>query len=210
MNLETKREIDLRKLLDEVRGCRECVDNPSGSRLPHEPRPVLQVSDLARLAICGQAPGTKVHISGRPFTDRSGDRLRDWTGISEAEFYDPALVSVIPMGFCFPGQNDKGADLPPRRECRVLWHDRLMPLLPRLEVMLVVGRYAIDYHLPACKGRALTEVVAGFDEFLKSNEMPLKLPLPHPSWRNTAWLSKNLWFERDYLPRLRDVVRSCL
>lgn len=160
--------------------------------------------------ICGQAPGTKVHASGRPFTDRSGDRLREWTGISMADFYDETKVSVVPMGFCFPGQTAKGADLPPRPECRRAWHDRLMAAMPQVELMLVIGRYALDYHLSEEKGRPLTEIVADYERFLSAETKPLKLPLPHPSWRNNSWLTRHPWFEAAYLPRLRKKVKAVL
>lgn len=198
----------LARLLAEIRGCRICVEQPLGAPLPHEPRPVLQVSADARLAICGQAPGTKVHRSGRPFTDRSGERLRAWTGLDETLFYDADRVAIIPMGFCFPGQTSRGADLPPRPECRANWHNRLMSKLEQLALILVVGRYAIDYHLPDVKRKSLTEVVGDYARYLNDEGVPKYLPLPHPSWRNTAWLKKNPWFEADYLPLLRgEIVR---
>ncbi|GJM02235.1 MAG: hypothetical protein DHS20C08_07360 [Rhodomicrobium sp.] len=168
---------------------------------------MLQVSATAKIAICGQAPGTKVHLSGRPFTDRSGERLRDWTGLSDETFYDSSLVAIVPMGFCFPGQTKAGADLPPRPECPRLWHDKLMAELPQLELMLVVGRYAINYHLPNHRRRALSSVVADYQQFLEANTKPLKLPLPHPSWRNNSWIKQNGWFEADYLPHIRQAVR---
>ena len=160
----------LDQLLRDIRACQICVQRPQGVPLPHEPRPVLQVSSHARLVICGQAPGTKVHASGRPFTDRSGDRLRAWTGLSSATFYDASKVAIVPMGFCFPGQTAKGADLPPRRECAQAWHDQLMGLLTNVELVLVVllelaalerevefavaavGRVAVDAELVADLG----------------------------------------------------------
>ena len=181
--------------------------------MPHEPRPVLQVSRKARIAICGQAPGTKVHISGRPFTDASGDRLRDWLGVDEAVFYDLKKLAIIPMGFCFPGQTAKGADLPPRKECSSQWHDGLFQLLPNLDLILLVGKYAIEYHLKKhtllskFSKQPLYEIVSNYDEFFSlCIDSSLYLPLPHPSWRNNHWLKKNLWFEEFYLPKLRKEV----
>ena len=198
----------LNDLLNEIKQCRLCREGGAVPPLPHEPRPVFQISPTAKLVICGQAPGTKVHLSGRPFTDRSGDRLRDWMGIHSDVFYDTSRVAVIPMGFCFPGQTAKGADLPPRAECRATWHDRLFALLPQLSLMLVVGRYAMDYHLDIHQKMSLRDVVASYQTYLNKDARPLKLPLPHPSWRNTRWLQQNPWFERDYLPILREEVQK--
>lgn len=206
MSIENIDKYSLSRLLEEIKFCRICADSPVGRPLPHEPRPVLQVSSSARIAICGQAPGTKVHLSGCPFTDRSGERLRDWTGLSDETFYDTSLVAIIPMGFCFPGQTKAGADLPPRPECSRFWHDKLMAELPHLELMLVVGRYAINYHMPNHKGRAVSAVVADYQQFLEADTKPLKLPLPHPSWRNNSWIKQNEWFEVDYLPHIRQAV----
>ena len=202
--------LELDQLVRDIRACQICVQRPQGLPLPHEPRPVLQVSAQARLAICGQAPGTKVHASGRPFTDRSGDRLRAWTGLSSAVFYDPLKVAIVPMGFCFPGQTAKGADLPPRRECVQAWHDQLMPLLTNVQLVLVVGRYAMAYHMKPLKSQTLSAVVADYERYLKVDDVPCLLPLPHPSWRNTHWLKKNPWFERDYVPILQQKVASVL
>jgi uracil-DNA glycosylase len=173
--------------------------------LPHEPRPVLQVSPTARLLIASQAPGTKVHVSGRPFTDASGDRLRQWLAIGPEIFYDASRVAIVPMGMCFPGQDAKGADLPPRRECAGLWRDRLMQQLPRIELILAVGQHAQAWHLRG-KGKAtLTETVRAWREPYGSLKPPV-FPLPHPSWRNNAWIVRNCWFERELLPVLRAAV----
>lgn len=185
-------------LLDEIRACRHCKTSPTGPPLPHEPRPVLQASKTARLGVFGQAPGTRVHASGRPFTDPSGERLRAWLGVGEDVFYDESRVAVIPMGFCFPGHDLKGGDLPPRRECAPLWRSRLMAALPNLEVTVLVGQYAQKWHLGARAGKTLTETVAAWRDYA-----PYYFPTPHPSWRNNAWLNKNPWFEAELLPALR-------
>lgn len=168
---------------------------------------MLRVSTTARLAVCGQAPGTRVHASGIPFDDPSGDRLRDWMGVDRALFYDRTRVAVVPMGFCFPGQDARGADLPPRRECVSAWHDRLFADLPQLELLLAVGQYAHAYHLGPRRRRTLTETVRAWRTVYDPAARPAILPLPHPSWRNTLWLKKNPWFETEVLPVLRGAVR---
>ena len=193
----------LQPLLAEIRACRLCVDEPLGAPLPHDPRPVLQISASARLAIFGQAPGVRVHASGRPFTDPSGVRLRQWLGLDEATFYNAARIAIAPMGFCFPGQDAKGADLPPRRECAPRWRARVMATLKNLRTTVLVGSYAQAWHLGERSG--LTETVARWREFA-----PRVFPLPHPSWRNNAWLKKNSWFEAELLPDLRGAVRDAL
>ncbi len=201
---------ELSGLLEDIRNCRICVENPQKSPLPHEPRPVLQVSASARLCICGQAPGTRVHKSGRPFTDPSGDRLRDWMGIGEDIFYDADKLAIIPMGFCFPGLDAKGGDLPPRTECRAAWHDRLFALVPQVELILVIGQYAQAYHLGKDRRKSLTETVADWRDFWDRDRAEGQrriLPLPHPSWRNNAWIKKNPWFESQLLPVLRQEVK---
>lgn len=200
----------LSQLLFEIKACRICVDNPNGDPLPHEPRPVLQARASARLAIFGQAPGLKVHHAGKPFMDPSGVRLRNWMGIGEEDFYEPAKVAIIPMGFCFPGYDKKGGDLPPRRECAAAWRARVLAELPNLELVLLVGQYAQAWHLGADKRRTLTETVAAWRDYLAKESLPRLLPLPHPSWRNNAWISKNLWFEMELLPELKRLVQSIL
>ena len=196
------------QLLEEIRACRHCLERPQGPPLPHDPRPVLQVSTTARLLIAGQAPGTRVHASGRPFTDPSGDRLRRWLGMDAATFYDPARVAIVPMGLCFPGQDARGADLPPRPECAERWRRRIMQALPRLELVLAIGHYAQRWHLgPRCR-RTLTETVRHWREGLELS--PPVVPLPHPSWRNNAWLKRNPWFEAEVLPWVRARVRRML
>ncbi|MGD9669964.1 MAG: uracil-DNA glycosylase family protein [Hyphomicrobiaceae bacterium] len=188
-----------------MRACRICKDTPKGAPLPHEPRPVLQVDRRARLAISGQAPGTRVHASGRPFTDPSGERLRSWMGIGPDVFYDAERVAIVPMGFCFPGLDGKGGDLPPRPECAATWRARVFAQLPDIELLVLIGQYAQRWHLAAGHGRhaKLTATVADWRTILAREQRPRLLPLPHPSWRNNAWLKANPWFEEELLPALR-------
>ncbi len=203
------RELD--ELVAEIRACRICRDRPKGKPLAHEPRPVLRVSATARIGVFGQAPGTRVHASGMPFTDPSGVRLRQWMGVSEDEFYDVSRVAIIPMGFCFPGLDAKGGDLPPRPECAPQWRARLLALLPQLEVGLLVGRYAHAWHLGERQGPTLSGTVADWRTITASPLGRMRLwPLPHPSWRNNAWISKNPWFEAELIPALRADVRAHL
>ncbi len=204
----TSQTAELDRLLAAIRSCRYCVETPQGKPLPHKPRPVLRASSTARLAVCSQAPGTKVNLSGTPFTDASGDRLREWMRVSSQEFYDEARVAIIPMGFCFPGQDENGADLPPRRECASLWHRKLFATLPQIELVLAVGSYAQRFHLDA--GATLQETMLAWRRHLKRKQHPRVLPLPHPSWRNNAWLKQNPWFETQLLPVLRREVRALL
>lgn len=195
----------LERLLAEIRACRNCVERPDGPPLPHEPRPVLQVSSTARLAIFSQAPGTRVHESGRPFTDASGQRLRDWLGIDENDFYDASRIVIAPMGFCFPGQDAKGGDLPPRQECAMLWRARLMAELPSIETMVLVGACAQQWHLGGAARSSLTETVRSWRLFA-----PRFYPTPHPSWRNNGWLRRNPWFEAELAPELRRRVAALI
>jgi len=207
----TPEAAELDRLLTAISGCRHCVETPKGKPLPHEPRPVLRASRTARLAICSQAPGTRVHESGTPFTDRSGDRLREWMGVTPDEFYDGTRVAIVPMGFCFPGQDDKGADLPPRRECAGLWHRKLFSALPQIELVLAVGSYAQAWHLGQEAGATLQNTMLDWRRYLNGKtRRPRLLPLPHPSWRNNAWLTRNPWFEAELLPVLRREVRKRL
>jgi len=189
-----------------IAACRICRDKPLGSPLPHEPRPVFQAGPKARLLIAGQAPGTRVHVSGRPFTDPSGERLRQWLGIGPEIFYDPAKVAVIPMGFCFPGQDERGADLPPRRECAPAWRTRLMASLPRVELVIAVGSHAQKWHMGKMAKGNLTETVRNWREGLKLS--PAVIAMPHPSWRNNAWLKANPWFAAEVLPEAQRRVRE--
>jgi uracil-DNA glycosylase len=199
----------LDRLVAQIRACRLCVEAPSGVPLPHEPRPVLRVSRSARIAIAGQAPGTRVHASGLPFSDPSGVRLRDWMGLTSEEFYDERRVAVVPMGFCFPGQDRAGADLPPRKECAPRWRARLLAELPQIELMLLVGGYAHRWHLGE-GARNVSDTVASWQAILKQQRGPRYFPLPHPSWRNNAWLKSNDWFEKELVPVLRREIRKLL
>jgi uracil-DNA glycosylase len=201
---------DLDRLLARVRACRLCIDSPVGPPLPHAPRPVVVVEPTARILICGQAPGTRVHASGRPFDDPSGVRLRAWMGVSADEFYDARRIAFVPMGFCFPGQTPTGADLPPRRECAAAWRAQLLRHLPNVALVLLIGRYAQSWHLGTHDGSSLTETVSRWRELMAANTGPVQIPLPHPSWRNTSWIKKNPWFERELLPVLQREVRRNL
>lgn len=189
-------------LARKITACRLCADRFAATATAHRPRPVVWFRPGARLLIVGQAPGLRVHESGRPFTDRSGDRLRDWMGISEAQFYDRTKIAIVPMAFCFPGYDGKGADLPPPPICAATWRQQVMDRLrPRLT--LLVGGHAHRWHL-GTRG-AVTQTVAGWRD-----HAPAVFPLPHPSWRNTGWLKRNPWFQADLLPRLRTEVAGVL
>jgi len=200
----------LAALAAEIAACRICRDRPEGPPLPHEPRPVFRASATARICIAGQAPGTRVHASGTPFTDPSGDRLRAWMGVDAATFYGLSRIAIIPMGFCYPGQDERGADLPPRRECAPAWRAALFGALPRLELVLAVGSYAQAWHLGGLKRPTLGGTVADWREIMAATARPVVIPLPHPSWRNNAWLKQNPWFEADLLPVLRREVGRVL
>ncbi len=186
----------LDSLLDQVRSCWVCE-----KALPLGPRPVVQASSQARLLIIGQAPGTRVHETGLPFNDPSGDRLRHWLNMDRDTFYDPAKVALVPMGLCYPGRYQKGGDLPPRKECAPLWHPQIIPLLSTVKLTLLVGSYAQKYYLGKRMKPTLTETVFCWKEF-----GPRFFPLPHPSWRNTAWLKKNPWFEAECIPELQSIL----
>ena len=197
-------------LLQDIRACRICRDVPLGAPLPHEPRPVLRVSRTARLCVCGQAPGTRVHASGKPFTDPSGERLRAWMGVTAEEFYDESRIAIIPMGFCFPGLDAKGGDLPPRPECARSWRASLFDGLPRFELVLLVGHYAQRWHLGDRVKPTLTETVANWRDYLDGEGGTTFLPMPHPSWRNNGWLKRNPFFEAELLPHLRAEIGKFL
>jgi uracil-DNA glycosylase len=189
----------LDSILADIGRCRACE-----AHLPHPPRPVLQAGRSARLVIIGQAPGSKVHESGVPWRDQSGHRLRDWTGLDEATFYDSSRVALIPMGFCYPGAAS-GADLPPRPECAPLWHARLLTLLPKARLALQVGIHSQNYYLRDQAKSTMTETVRAFKAY-----GPDRFPLPHPSWRSSGWMRHNPWFGLEVLPELRLRVRSAV
>lgn len=193
----------------EIAGCRICRDTPLRGieyRLPHQPRPVAVISTRAKILIAGQAPGLRVHESGLPFNDASGDRLRQWLGVDREAFYDRDRFAILPMGFCFPGYDAKGSDLPPRRECAPAWRKPTLAAMPQIELVLAVGGYAHAYHLGSQRRSSVTETVAQWRHYLFANAGTPVLPLPHPSWRNSGWLKKNTWFEAELLPVLRAVV----
>jgi uracil-DNA glycosylase len=180
-------------LVADIRACRLCAERFAATHTAHAPRPVVWFQPSARMLIAGQAPGKLVHKSGKPFDDPSGDRLRDWLG----------LIAIVPMAFCFPGYDAKGSDLPPPRICGLTWHDRVMQALEKVELIVVVGGYAQKYHLGVKTG--VTETVKAWRD-----HAPRLFALPHPSWRNTAWLKKNPWFEAEVLPELRAQVQKVL
>ncbi len=187
--------------------CRDCPEGGAERRLPHEPRPVAWLSATARVLIAGQAPGLRVHETGIPFNDASGDRLRQWLGVDRERFYDRSKFAIAPMGFCFPGYDDQGHDLPPRRECAPHWRPTVMQAMPQAELILAIGHYAQAWHLGSLRRKTMTETVAQWRDFLLVNrEGPRVLPLPHPSWRNTGWLKRHPWFEEEVLPVLRREV----
>lgn len=194
---------EARGLKDRIRACRLCADRFAATATEHVPRPVVWFRPSARILVAGQAPGARVHESGRPFTDASGDRLRSWLGLTEAEFYDKDRVAVVPMAFCFPGYNHQKADLPPPAICARTWHHQVMASLPEVELTVLVGGAAHRYHLGTKE--PVGEVVRNWRE-----HAPRVFPLPHPSWRNTGWLKKNPWFETDVLPALRARVKELM
>jgi uracil-DNA glycosylase len=203
-----KRVLD--DLARDIRACRICIETPSGRPLPHAPRPVLRPSATAKLCICSQAPGVRVHASGQPFTDPSGDRLRQWLAVTTEEFYDQSRVAIVPMGLCFPGHDAAGGDLPPRPECARTWHRQLFAAMPQLELLLLVGGYAQRWHLGAAAKAGVTQTVTRWHTVYDLPGLPRRLPLPHPSWRNNAWLAANTWFESELLYTVRHAVRMLL
>lgn len=197
------------RLAREAAACRVCRDRPRGSALPHEPRPIFRLSAKARVVIASQAPGNKAHGTGVPFDDASGVRLRDWMGLTPAQFHDPEQVAIVPMGFCFPGYDRHKGDRPPRLECRDLWHERIFAAMPQAELILMIGLYSIRYHLarigaPPARGAGMAELVTGWRSL--AGTRPRLVPLPHPSWRNSIWLDRNSWFAAELLPWLRAEV----
>lgn len=191
---------DLDALLSEIRGCRLCEGH-----LPLGPRPVIRAASTARVLVVGQAPGTKVHETGIPWNDPSGDRLRQWLDLDRETFYDENRIAIMPMGLCYPGRNPRGGDAPPRPECAPAWHAQVWAQLPNVEVTLLVGQYAQRYYLGKRAHKTLTETVRHWRDYA-----PAFFPTPHPSWRSTHWLKKNPWFEAEVLPELRDAVRARL
>ena len=182
-------------LLRKISACEECKAN-----LPLGPRPVMAAHPDSKIIIIGQAPGKKVHESGIPWNDPSGNQLRRWMGITEADFYDPKKIAILPMGFCYPGKGTSG-DLPPRPECAPLWHESVLSAITDPKLTLLIGQYSQRYYLKDTAKSNLTETVRNYKEYL-----PQYLPLPHPSPRNRFWLAKNPWFEREILPELRSKV----
>lgn len=191
------------QLADQIRACRLCADRFAATQTGHDPRPVAWFRPSARVLIAGQAPGMRVHKSGKPFDDPSGDRLRAWMGVEAADFYDKSRVAIVPMAFCFPGYDAKGADLPPPPICRKTWHDEVMQHLENVELTLLVGGYAHTHHLGT--RASVTDTVKHWRD-----HAPRVFVLPHPSWRNTAWLKKNPWFGAELLPALHDRVKKVL
>lgn len=214
MSVTVEKQGDIQEALietlrDSIARCRICRDTPlngEGDRLPHEPRPVAVISAKAKILIAGQAPGLRVHESGLPFNDASGDRLRTWLNVDRDMFYDADRFAIVPMGFCFPGYDERGSDLPPRRECAPRWRDEVMSAMPQIELVLAIGQYAQAYHLGDRRKKSMTETVQNWRNYLQSNTGIPVLPLPHPSWRNTSWLRKNPWFEQEILSALRQHV----
>ena len=189
----------LHLLLRDIRSCRECE-----AGLPLGPRPIVSVHAESRILIIGQAPGTKVHESGVPWDDASGERLRDWLGTSSDQFYDERLFGLMPMGFCYPGRGKSG-DLPPRKECQPLWHPPLLKHMKKVQLTILIGRYAQQFYLPDSRKQSLTAVVRDW-----RSVAPSVMPLPHPSPRNNIWLARNEWFEADLVPALRTAVARAL
>ncbi|MFK7941900.1 MAG: uracil-DNA glycosylase family protein [Paracoccaceae bacterium] len=192
-------------LQSRITACRLCAETFAVTETRHAPRPVFVPSTKARLLVAGQAPGARVHASGVPFDDPSGDRLRDWLGMDRSNFYNPDKLAIVPMAFCFPGYDAKGSDLPPPRICAQTWRAELLAQMPQIQLTLAIGQYAQGWHMGRERKKTLTETVRNWRAY-----GPSLLPLPHPSWRNSGWLHKNPWFEAEVLPWLRsEVSRLC-
>lgn len=192
-----------------MQACRICVEHPKGTPLPHEPNPVFVISSKAKILIASQAPGLRAHLSGVPFSDPSGIRLRSWLGLNEQEFYDPDNIAILPMGFCFPGYDAANTDLPPRKECAPVWRQYALDLMPQIQLILLIGGHAQRWHLG--KGAAsMTATVANWRDILSDGSHLRKLPLPHPSWRNSGWLKRNPWFELELLPVLQREIHGLI
>lgn len=200
------------ELIAAVRDCRICRDAPRyGEPLPQEPRPILQARASARICIASQAPGIRAHTSGVPFDDPSGLRLREWLGMTDAQFYDADRVAIVPMGFCFPGFSAAGGDLPPRRECAEEWHERIFAALTQLRILVVIGGYAHRWHLGAAVARqSVSEIVASWRDLHARNETLRVFALPHPSWHNNLWIKRNPWFSTELLPFMQESIREAL
>lgn len=192
---------DLQSFAARLKACRLCA-----GEMPNDPNPIFQVSETARILIASQAPGNLAHQSGKPFDDPSGRRLRQWMGVTEEEFYDASKVAIVPMGFCFPGYDRHGGDLPPMKKCAKVWRSGLLERLPDLQVILLIGGYSQAWHLGSRREKTLRATVAKWRDFA-SEQM---FTTPHPSWRNNAWLKANPWFEEEVLPVLQASVRSWL
>lgn len=196
---------DFQSLSDRLRACNLCAERFAATVTAHQPRPIVWFARDARILIAGQAPGAKVHQSGKPFTDPSGDRLRDWMGVNEATFYDRLRVAIAPMAFCFPGYNDKGSDLPPPKLCADEWRSDILGHLSAVRLTILVGGYAQKWHLGNAAKGGVTHTVQGWRA-----HAPAVFALPHPSWRNTGWIRKNPWFETELIPALRATVNEVL
>jgi uracil-DNA glycosylase family 4 len=190
----------LAELKEEISFCRICT-----GLIPHTPRPVVRFSDTCSILIVGQAPGNKVHKSGIPWSDASGERLRNWMGINQDDFYNDSKIAIVPMAFCFPGINAKGGDNPPPPICAPLWHPQVNSFLPKVKLIILVGWFAQQYYLKAQVKSSLTETMLNWRNYGDKT-----IPLPHPSWRNTGWIKKNLWFTEEVLPHLKQQVKLWL
>lgn len=201
---------EIEALRSNISRCKICVSEPLKEPLPHKPRPVAIISSKAKIRIIGQAPGVRVHESGRPFTDPSGDRLRDWMGIGDRDFYNPDMLAITPMGFCFPGLDKKGGDLPPRKECAAKWQLPVTEAMPQIKLILLIGMYAQKHYLGRRAKKTLTETVSCWRDYFEAEGEVRYMPLPHPSWRNNSWIKKNPWFSSDLLPVLRQEIQKYL
>lgn len=193
------------RLRAQIHACRLCRERFAATRTAHEPRPITWFESSARILVIGQAPGMRVHQSGTPFLDRSGDRLRDWMGVDSETFYDRSRIAIVPMAFCFPGYSAAGADLPPPRICAETWHASVMAQLPAVQVTLLIGAHAQRRYLQLPSSARVAETVANWRQ-----SAPRMIPLPHPSWRNSGWLKRHTWFEAELLPELRRHIAELL
>ena len=204
-NREPRMTQSITDLRSELSDCTICARRFADTETNHKPRPIVWFKSSARVLIAGQAPGARVHTSGIPFDDRSGDRLRDWLGVDKETFYDQDRIAILPMAFCFPGYDAKGSDLPPPPVCARTWRARILDGLPNLRLTLLIGGYAQSWHLGLPRSARMTQTVRGW-----ASHLPKSMPLPHPSWRNTGWMRKNPWFEAEVLPALKSRVTEAL